>query len=127
MFNVLEFHCDNEYQEKLNNHLMDSFSNNEEKVLEAYIEMDLVKEEVEKYSLRGLKMNSFENELSSNVLESQRTLISGECRLRFDDYLATRFPNVNFVSRPADDIYFELYSIRYDIAKQKVGRLYKWT
>lgn len=52
MFNMLEFHCDNQYQEKFNNHLMDRFSNNEEKVLEVYIEMDTVKEEVEKYSLR---------------------------------------------------------------------------
>lgn len=52
MFNMLEFHCDNQYQEKFNNHLMDRFSNNEEKVLEVYIEIDLVKEEVEKYSLR---------------------------------------------------------------------------
>jgi|KBSSwiStaDraftv2_1062776.scaffolds.fasta_scaffold6190576_1 hypothetical protein len=68
---------------------------------------------------------NFENELSSNVLESQRTLISDECRLRFDNYLFSRFPNISFICRPAEDIYFELYRIRYDINKRKVEELYR--
>ena len=65
--------------------------------------------------------------LNSNVLESQRTPISDECRLRFDDYLVSIFPSRDdrIISRPEDDIYAELYSIRYSIAERKVKEFYK--
>jgi len=70
----------------------------------------------------------------SNVLESQRTPLTDECQLRFDDYLVSRFPKTpawlyRFSPHPVDDIYAQLYSIRYGINKRrleaKLEALYK--